>query len=182
VEHRYDFGGRLYVVRVEAAGDGFAVTVGGKTYQAQASQLRPGEWVLELDGLRRCLAYIAIDGANHWVALAANAGSGAGQPSGQTYCLTVPDVRRAARHGAAAGDAALEAQMPGTVRQVLVVEGQQVARGQTLALLEAMKMEIRVTAPGAGLVTRVAVTAGQTVDRGQALFALGPLPDQSAPG
>ena len=70
--------------------------------------------------------------------------------------------------------------MPGIVRQVLVAEGQAVARGQALMLLEAMKMEIRVTAPEAGLVRRVAVTAGQTVERGQALIELGPAPDPPA--
>ncbi len=182
MEYRYDFGGRLYVVRVEAAGDGFAVTVGGRTYQVKASQIRPGELDLELDGPRRCLAYVAVEGANRWVALAADANSGSGQARSQAYCLTAPDSRRVSRHGSGAGHAALEAQMPGTVRQVLVAEGEQVARGQTLALLEAMKMEIRVTAPDAGVVARVTVTAGQTVERGQALFALGPVPDQPAPG
>ncbi len=67
--------------------------------------------------------------------------------------------------------------MPGIVRQVLVAEGQPVARGQALVLLEAMKMDIRVTAPEAGVVRRVAVTAGQAVERRQTLIELGPAPD-----
>jgi geranyl-CoA carboxylase alpha subunit len=172
LEFNYEFGGQRVVVQVEATGEGFAVAVDGRAYQVKASLVRPGELDLEVDGLRRCLAYVAAEGANRWVALSANTAS----ESGRTYLLTVPDSRRTSRRGPAAGQAALAAQVPGTVRQVLVTKGQPVARGQTLALLEAMKMEIRVTAPEAGVVTRVAITDGQTVERGQALFELGPVP------
>jgi biotin carboxyl carrier protein len=62
--------------------------------------------------------------------------------------------------------------MPGVVRRVLVAAGDEVSRGQVLILLEAMKMEIRVTAPHAGRVERVSVVEGQPVDRGQTLVAL----------
>jgi biotin carboxyl carrier protein len=171
VEYSFEYGGQRHAVQVENTRDGFSVTVNGRPYQVQASLTRPGELDLELDGLRRCRAYVAAEGANRWVALMPN-----GSETGGAYRLTVPDSRRTARRRSGGGLAALEAQMPGTVRQVLVAEGQAVVRGQTLALLEAMKMEIRVTAPEAGVVTRVAVTAGQTVERGQALFALGPSP------
>ncbi len=70
--------------------------------------------------------------------------------------------------------------MPGIVRRVLVAEGQLVARGEALLLLEAMKMEIRISAPEDGVVRRVAVSAGQAVERGQELVQLAPRPDQPA--
>ena len=176
MEYRYEAGGSAVVVlQLAAAGDTFVVTLGNRTYQVRASLSRPGELVFELDGERRCLAYVAADGASRWVALAPNAESGAGLAAGQTYVLTVPDARRQPSRGPAGSRAALEAQMPGMVRQVLVVPGQSVLRGETLALLEAMKMEIRITAPEAGVVIRVAVTPGETVERGQVLFALEPI-------
>jgi len=178
VEYHYELAGQHYVVQVEKNAAGLAVTLNGRTQQVTASFVRPGELAFELDGARRCLAYVAAEGANRWVAVSA---SGAGD-AGQSYALTLPDARRGRRQGQGSGLAALEAQMPGTVRQVLVAAGETVARGQTLALIEAMKMEMRVTAPEAGVVTRVTVTAGQTVERGQALFALGPVPDRPAPG
>jgi len=173
MQYHYEYGGQRHTVQVDSAGDGYAVIVNGRTYQVKASQARPGELDLVLDGLRRCMAYVAADGANHWVALAATSAAESGRP----FRLIVPGGRHGARRGPAAGQAALEAQTPGTVRQVLVAEGDKVVRGQTLALLEAMKMEIRITAPEAGLVARVAITAGQTVERGQGLFALEPVPD-----
>jgi biotin carboxyl carrier protein len=59
--------------------------------------------------------------------------------------------------------------MPAQVRAVQVAEGEQVEKGQTLLLLEAMKMEIRVRAPGAGRVARLLVSPGQAVEKEQVL-------------
>jgi biotin carboxyl carrier protein len=62
--------------------------------------------------------------------------------------------------------------MPGLVMQVLVKEGEQVERGQALALLEAMKMELKISAPFAGRVRRINCAPGQVVERGQVLVEL----------
>lgn len=64
----------------------------------------------------------------------------------------------------------LDAPIAGTVTKVLVADGEQVSAGQTLLVLEAMKMESEITAPGAGTVHRVAVAAGDTVTGGQVLL------------
>ena len=48
-----------------------------------------------------------------------------------------------------------------------------VEKGQTLLLLEAMKMEIRVSAPRAGQVSRLLVREGQTVQKDQVLVEIG---------
>ncbi|MBK8035170.1 MAG: acetyl-CoA carboxylase biotin carboxyl carrier protein subunit [Chloroflexi bacterium] len=63
--------------------------------------------------------------------------------------------------------------MPGQVRELLAAEGDAVERGQPILLLEAMKMEIRVTAPIAGTVKRLLVKAGDVVERGQRLAEIG---------
>ncbi|MCB9457792.1 MAG: biotin/lipoyl-binding protein [Anaerolineaceae bacterium] len=60
--------------------------------------------------------------------------------------------------------------MPGQVVNVLVAVGDSVTRGQTLVVLEAMKMEIRVAAPGDGTVRRLLVAQGDVVERGQLLL------------
>src|SRR6185503_15540284 len=69
----------------------------------------------------------------------------------------------------------LTAPMPGRVVKVLVGEGEEVAAGQPLVLLEAMKMEHAVAAPAAGRVSRLHVRAGDPVDAGAALVALDPI-------
>ena len=67
---------------------------------------------------------------------------------------------------------ALMAAMPGQVMGVLVAEGEAVTRGQTLILLEAMKMEIRISAPHDGHLAKVHCAVGQIVTRGQTLIEL----------
>ena len=63
----------------------------------------------------------------------------------------------------------LLAPMPGSVIRVAVAAGDEVAEGQVLLWLEAMKMQHEVRAPAAGVVTELAVTEGQQVDVGQVL-------------
>jgi biotin carboxyl carrier protein len=62
--------------------------------------------------------------------------------------------------------------MPGAVLAVRVSEGEQVEAGQVLLVLEAMKMENAVSAPGPGQVARLLVQSGQQVQRGDALIEL----------
>ena len=68
----------------------------------------------------------------------------------------------AALRGAAAGagGGALTAPMPGTVTVVKVAKGDEVVAGQSLLVVEAMKMEHVITAPHDGTVTEIDVTAG----------------------
>ncbi len=69
------------------------------------------------------------------------------------------------------------APMPGTIRIVAVSEGDPVEPGQTLVVLEAMKMEHTVTAPAAGVVDQVRCAVGDQVDNGQVLVVVTPHDD-----
>ena len=70
-------------------------------------------------------------------------------------------------------EGSLSALMPGTILEVLVKEGQRVREGQTLLVMEAMKMEHRILAPKAGEVLAVNFAAGDRVDMGATLVELG---------
>ncbi|AQV97149.1 urea carboxylase [Cupriavidus necator] len=69
---------------------------------------------------------------------------------------------------------AVSSQVPGSVWKVLVSEGDAVAEGDTLAVIESMKMEFAVTSPCAGTVWRVACREAGTVSAGQQLVVLLP--------
>lgn len=62
----------------------------------------------------------------------------------------------------------------GVVFEVAAAEGADVAAGDTLVVVESMKMEIPVTAPLAGRVTRLLVAAGDGVDEGQPVAVIEP--------
>ncbi len=165
MDYRYSLASQLSTVNIEPAGDALAVTVNGETQFVHARLRAPGELEIVWPDGRRSRAYVAADGDRRWVALDP-------APECGPVLLTVPAIGAQRRHGRGGGHDTLEAQMPGVVRQVLVAVGEVVARGQPLVLLEAMKMELRVTAPHAGRVERVAVSEGVSVQRGQLLVEL----------
>jgi urea carboxylase len=70
------------------------------------------------------------------------------------------------------GEAAVRAEVTGSVWQVMVAPGQRVAEGDRLLVLETMKMETPVPAPAAGIVRRIAVRPGALVTAGQVLLIL----------
>lgn len=87
-----------------------------------------------------------------------------------------PAPKKEARGGAkvelADGQESVEAPMPGTILSVLVREGDSVAEGDTLMVLEAMKMENEILAPRSGLVKSLGASEGSTVDTGDKLIIL----------
>ena len=150
------------VVKIEQDGDRYRVTVDGRAYAVEAQRPQHGVIVLNMNG-RRTRAWVAHDGLQRHVALSA----------ARAYVLQRPDPRTKQRRRApGAADGGLEAAMPGQVLDVLVHVGDTVERGQTLLLLEAMKMELRMVAPFAGQVRAVRCAAGQVVERGQLLVEL----------
>ena len=70
------------------------------------------------------------------------------------------------------GCEAVEAAVAGNVWRLLVEPGATVTAEQPVLILEAMKMEIAIFAPGEGIVAEVFVTEGSSVKPGQALMAL----------
>ncbi len=73
----------------------------------------------------------------------------------------------------ASGEAAIRAPMPGLVANVLVAVGDEVHRGQTIVVLEAMKMENDLTTPRSGRVRALRVVKGQAVSQDEVLAAVG---------
>jgi biotin carboxyl carrier protein len=66
------------------------------------------------------------------------------------------------------------APMPGKVVKVMVEEGQQVAAGDAIAILEAMKMEHTARAPEDGVVSQILVSEGEQVDAGALMAVISP--------
>jgi glutaconyl-CoA decarboxylase len=64
------------------------------------------------------------------------------------------------------------APMPGTVSAIKVTPGDEVARGQVLLVLEAMKMENEVLAEHAGKVEKIHVSVGDNIKRGKLLVSI----------
>ncbi len=98
-----------------------------------------------------------------------------------TEVLTVNAAAAAQRRAGGAAGAAVTAPMTGKLLELRVREGDAVRAGQVLALLESMKMEMRLAAPHDGIVAAVDAAAGATVERGAVLLTVAPLASPTPP-
>lgn len=62
--------------------------------------------------------------------------------------------------------------IPGTIVTVLVRKGQQVDEGDSLLILESMKMQNKIASPRAGKIKSIKVAAGQTIPKGYVMVEL----------
>jgi biotin carboxyl carrier protein len=99
--------------------------------------------------------------------------------NGELYEVQVMDERqqrlRAASSGfdTAQGELSIRSPMPGLIVAVNVSEGQTVNQGDSLCVLESMKMENEIKAPRAGTVKGVNVAKGDRVEQNKVLLTLG---------
>jgi urea carboxylase len=70
------------------------------------------------------------------------------------------------------GATAIESPVPGSVWKILVAPGHEVSAGETLIIVESMKMEIAVCAPSNGKIAEVRCAEGRVVQLGQALVIM----------
>jgi len=143
---------------VPVAREGAAWRVGNRLGAAEL--LPDGRLRVALDGMWRTVSAV-LD--HHMLTL---------RDLGATWRLTLPDPLAAADDEEDAADR-LVAPIPGLVTQVVVMENEQVTRGQVLVVLEAMKTVFRLTAPADAVVASVSCAAGEMVQEGQVLVAFG---------
>ncbi len=99
--------------------------------------------------------------------------------SGELYSVQVQDERAyrlAKARGtvqSVTGEATVKSPMPGIIITVTVAEGDAVAKGDKLIILESMKMENELKSPRDGVVLAVAVEPGASVEKGQVLVVVG---------
>ena len=147
------------VVRYQSRRDGsFWVDAGGGEQRALVRERSAGGVTLELDGRRRAFALVRADDRWH-----------VQSPDGDVQLTELPRFPDRSLEAPAGG---LVAPMPGKVVDVLVQPGAKVQAGDLLLLLEAMKMEHRITAPASGVITDVRVQPGEQVANGALLVVL----------
>jgi len=165
MRYRFQSAGVVYELSLERQGERYLAELNGQKIEFEVLDLQPGELSLRFGGQsggRVLRLYWAAEGERKWVST-----------DGCTYLLEPPSARRSARPGEEAGEGSVRAPMPAQVRSLEVGLGDEVVKGQTLLLLEAMKMEIRIQAPRDGRVASLNVAPGQPVERDQVLVVIG---------
>jgi biotin carboxyl carrier protein len=128
-----------------------------------AEQAADGTWRLTLAGPDGRIAHATgiAAGGDAWIAI-----------DGVVRVVPATPADSGRRRSRAAAGHGLEAPMPATVTRIVAQVGQQVAAGDPLVLLEAMKMELAIRAPHVGTVTRIACEPGTLVQPGVPLVEL----------
>lgn len=93
-------------------------------------------------------------------------------PAPAVSAAPAPKAPTAPAAPAAAGSINVTSPMPGTILNINVSAGQSVKKGETLCVLEAMKMENDIPAPQDGVVASVNVSKGASVQAGDLLISL----------
>lgn len=156
----FEYNSETIPIDLTSTGKSYRVTIGEETVEVELLQAKNGKLDLLIEG-KRLTGYVSSDNARRWVTV-----------DGQTFVLTKASGAHSRGHGGQHAKGELTAPMPGQVRAVNVSEGDAVTKGQTLLVLEAMKMEIRIHAPQDGVVKKLLVKQGQTVEREQALIEI----------
>ncbi len=149
-----DIRGKTFAIDVEELGaDQFHVIVDGETYEVQLS----GD-----EDLPEATITPALAPARSAAGSQASAAPGARQLAPRRAAAAPKPPRKLS----GGGTGTVSAPMPGVILDVAVKAGDTVARGQEIAVLEAMKMQNSIKSPRAGTIAEVCVAAGQAVGHG----------------
>lgn len=139
----------------------FSFKINGAEYKCAVEEIEAG------------LTEVTVNGKKYTVETekpAAPAPKAAPAPAAAPKAAPAPAP--AAKAAPAAAGAQVKSPLPGSVVKVCVSEGQDVKKGDTLLILESMKMENPILAEQDGKVAQVAVAAGQTVMQDDLLVVL----------
>ena len=152
--------GRAHELDLQLGGDKIEAYIDGEHLSLSSLSKGPESLSFELGGQKHELHY-AREGADIWLHFAS-----------QNYHLQRVAQAGGSRIGIGAGDGQMRSPMPGQVKQLFVLEGAEVERNEVLLVLEAMKMEMRLSAPTAGRVAQLNVAEGESVEKDQLLVEI----------
>ncbi len=159
MEYTFQVGDDEHAVTVEKRGEGYVVNADGRELDVELVAVGEGRYVLVADGEVTDVV-IARDGARRYVAV-----------NGYVIALDEGGEERAGAvaEEVVAGVQTIRAPMPGKVVKVAAAAGDAVAKGQTVVVVEAMKMEHRLAAAGPGVIKSILCAEGRNVAAAEAL-------------
>ena len=160
-----DITGTKHEVEFGIADGKVTASVDGRSYTLDTSQPEPGLFVLR-DGATKTIAFVSP----------AKDGSSLVTIEGRTIEVALTDPKRLrgtgkdVEHGD--GMAEIKTAMPGKVVRILVAEGDEVAKGDGVIVVEAMKMQNEMKSPKDGIVKTIKAHEGDTVNAGDVLVII----------
>ncbi|MBI2891501.1 MAG: biotin/lipoyl-binding protein [Nitrospirae bacterium] len=158
--------GRQHDLEVKRIGERkIEINLGGRTRVADVLRVRAGRLSLLIEGRHHTFTVTASEPDKVKVTRDGRAWDVEVRAGGIA-------AAHAARRGAQKGRIAVPSPMPGRVLKVLPKAGDAVRSGETIAIIEAMKMENEIKSPKDGRVVKVEAREGDTVDSGDVLLVV----------
>ena len=158
---RYDLGEQTYDVSLVPLSVGeYEVTVNDQTHHVRITDMGDSHVITEIDGLAHRYHYHDEAPATLYL-------------SSDNLSMMLADSTRIPPEAQdAAGGGTITAPMHGQLLSIDVASGEAVQKGQRIAVLEAMKMQHEIIAPGDGCVVEVAASAGKQIGAGDVIMML----------
>lgn len=161
MKHGFKLDETEYDVALSRAAQGYRLHIGDQSLPFNLIKGEAGDWVLHCVGAIDHIT-LAVHGDDLFIHL-----------KGKTYHLRYEHpLQRLAQLSEGAAEDAVRASMPGSLISLAVTAGQDIAKGETLLVMESMKMETTVVAPRDGVIEAVHVAAGETFDKDALLVTL----------
>ena len=157
--YQLEYDGKTTQIYVSNSGDVFNAQIGDEDLSLKLVSMRENQCVLLHEDVQETLCF-AIDGNTLYL------------DDGTGHFILDDVTQRPAEAAGLAGGGLIKASMDGAIVNVMVVEGESVVTGQTLVILEAMKMEHALKAGRDGKVTKINCEAGQQVKTKQLLITV----------
>jgi biotin carboxyl carrier protein len=155
MEHKFIYQDKVYSVKIEEAGDSKLVRIDdGNEIKVSALNLGPNTLSLEVDG-KIFTAYVGYGKGKSYVFV-----------DGASFSFDKPigKSRSAGESSVKAMGNKVVSLMPGSLVKLLVSVGDKVEMGQTVAIVEAMKMQNELKSPVGGVVKKINFKQGDQVD------------------
>lgn len=142
--------------------------IGGREYRAEVKELTPEKATVVVDGTEYAVDLLQL-GRRAIAPEAVRASAPAPAPGASPRPAASPAPSGPRPSPTARGEGGIVAPMPGLVLAIKAKEGDTVAAGQTLLVMEAMKMENAIASPYAGTVSKIYVRDGDSISEGDLL-------------
>ena len=150
-------------ITIEDRAPYYCIETDGKVLKLKAERLADDSIRIEQDGIDRFISTLSHEGGIHLLG---------NNLEGMHTILPVCDYDASQEHQSAKSPDRVTAPMPGLIIDVSVQEGQSVSKGDTLIVMESMKLLTELTAEESGTIDKITISAGDSIDAGELLVTL----------
>jgi biotin carboxyl carrier protein len=164
MEFEYTIGKKVYKVSIDLKEECYKINLDDQDFQVNCSSISPHCFSM-LIGDKVHTVYIVDDAAGKYISL-----------KGAHYLVKEVEQKEKTKLGSPAdmpfSDGLISVPMPGKIVKILVKEGEEVEQGQSLLILESMKMENSIASPFRGKVLKVNIGIGELAQPGESIIEL----------